>query len=208
MNAVLLRPAALEQQLSFENSIYLGKLADQDQHVFATLLGDDPAFVGLEAESFTSFRSLLSNLSAADAALLAYAKGMVEWQQRHRYCGICGSPNRIETGGFATICTNPGCAQRSFPRIDPAIIVLVTEGDRCLLGRHADWPPDRYSTIAGFVEPGESLEDAVAREVREESNIAVGETEYLGSQPWPFPGAIMIGFRATATSSSISLTDG
>ena len=103
---------------------------------------------------------------------------------------------------------NAACDHRSFPRIDPAIIVLVIDGERCLLGRQRSWPENRYSTIAGFVEPGESLEDAVGREVAEEANIRIARARYLGSQPWPFPNAMMIGFHADAVSREIRLNDG
>jgi NAD+ diphosphatase len=106
-------------------------------------------------------------------------------------------------------CSRAGCGAEVFPRLDPAIIVLVTdaEGERALLGRQASWPKDRYSTIAGFVEPGESLEDAVAREVDEETGVQVGDVEYVASQPWPFPSSLMLGFRAIARTSAITLRD-
>jgi NAD+ diphosphatase len=204
--AVLLAPAALEPSAKLTDSIYLGQL--DGQHLFASRLDEEPAARGLDTYLFSSFRAMMGNLSASDAALLAYAKGMVEWHQRHQHCSVCGAPNRMERAGFTAVCTNPSCSKHSFPRIDPAIIVLVTSGDDCLLGRQADWPAERYSTIAGFVEPGEALEDTVAREVREETNIEISSTHYMGSQPWPFPGAIMIGFRAIAASSAIALNDG
>ncbi len=105
-------------------------------------------------------------------------------------------------------CTRPECGQRGFPRLDPAIIVLVHRGDKCLLGRQGSWSEGRFSTIAGFVEPGESLEDAVRREVREETNVRIGACTYLASQPWPFPAALMIGFDAEAESERIVLNDG
>ena len=105
------------------------------------------------------------------------------------------------------ICTNESCATEFFPRVDPAIIVLITQGDRALLGRQAGWPAGRYSTIAGFVEPGESLEDAVRREVLEETGIVAGTTTYQSSQPWPFPRSLMLGFRAEALSTDIHLDD-
>ena len=107
-------------------------------------------------------------------------------------------------------CSRAGCGTEAFPRLDPAIIVLVTDagGERALLGRQASWPPDRYSTIAGFVEPGESLEDAVVREVEEETGVQVGDVEYVASQPWPFPSSLMLGFRAVARTDAITLRDG
>jgi NAD+ diphosphatase len=111
---------------------------------------------------------------------------------------VCGQPTRPTRSGHALQCCHPLTPHEFFPRIDPAIIVLVNDGDRVLLGRQASWPPGRYSTIAGFVEPGESLEDAVAREVQEETGVEVDEVHYQSSQPWPFPASLMLGFQATA----------
>ena len=115
-------------------------------------------------------------------------------------CGVCGAPNLPARAGHVMRCSREGCGTETFPRLDPAIIVLVTDaaGERALLGRQASWPPGRYSTIAGFVEPGESLEDAVVREVEEETGVHVGDVEYVSSQPWPFPSSLMLGFRAVA----------
>jgi NAD+ diphosphatase len=130
------------------------------------------------------------------------------WHEATLYCGKCGSASQPEAGGNTRRCCNPDCDKEIFPRTDPAIIVLVADGDRCLLGRQAGWPEGRYSTIAGFVEPGESLEDAVRREVYEETNIRVGAVHYHSSQPWPFPSALMLGFIAEAASVEIILNDG
>ena len=143
-------------------------------------------------------RPLAAILSAAESALLAYARGLSLWRSRQRFCGLCGNPTQSIRGGHVLRCTHPLTPHEFFPRIDPAIIVLVSAGDRALLGRQAGWPPRRYSTIAGFVEPGESLEDAVAREVQEETGVEVDEIHYQSSQPWPFPASLMLGFRATA----------
>ncbi len=201
---VLLERSALGAAWNPERAIYLGTLATR--HVFAVAL-DDPAKGGPDATAFDNHGRLLAMNSEADGALLAYAKGMVEWQQRHLHCGLCGSLNRPESGGFVMACTSSACGHRCFPRVDPAIIVLATRGDACLLGRQTSWPEGRFSTIAGFVEPGESMEDAVRREVAEETDIRIGAVEYLGSQPWPFPGAMMVGFHAEALSSAIHLND-
>jgi NAD+ diphosphatase len=133
---------------------------------------------------------------------------MVLWHGSQRFCGRCGSPSKTESGGNTRLCINGDCGIRIFPRVDPAIIVLVSDRERCLLGRQAGWPEGRYSTIAGFVEPGESLEDAVRREVFEETNIAVHEVRYHSSQPWPFPSSLMLGFTAEASSEAILLNDG
>jgi NAD+ diphosphatase len=188
-----------------EDAIFLGKL--DERFIFALALPDDadPSKTG-QAE-FVEVRQLIGQVDETDAGLLAYARAMVNWQQSHAYCSICGTRNRAIEGGFVMRCGDETCAKRSFPRLDPAIIVLVIDGALCLLGRQASWPEGRFSTIAGFVEPGESLEDAVRREVAEETNIAVGDCRYLASQPWPFPSALMIGFHAEANSQSIRLND-
>ena len=151
-----------------------------------------------EATALAELRPLAAILPAPESALLAYARGLSLWRARQRFCGVCGHPTRPIRAGHVLQCTNPQSHHEFFPRIDPAIIVLVSDGDRALLGRQASWPPGRYSTIAGFVEPGESLEDAVAREVQEETGVEVDEVRYQSSQPWPFPASLMLGFRATA----------
>ena len=165
------------------------------------VLIDLPAGSALESPSGTSFeelRPLSSRLPPDEAALLAYARALSIWRLRHRFCGICGAPTRSERAGHLMRCSNAQCAHEFFPRIDPAIIVLVTDGERALLGRQPSWPAGRYSTIAGFVEPGESLEDAVAREVREETGVEVTHVSDHSSQPWPFPSSLMLGFHALA----------
>jgi len=204
---VLLERHALGCGWRDEHAIYLGLL--RGQHVFAGALSQNEALPadGPDADSFADHGSLLAMADADAGAVLAYAKGMLEWQHRHRYCGQCGAVNRPEQGGFVAVCSNEACSNRAFPRVDPAIIVLVTQGERCLLGRQAGWPERRFSTIAGFVEPGESLEDAVRREVAEETNVMVGGVSYLGSQPWPFPSAMMVGFHAEGLSTGIVLND-
>jgi NAD+ diphosphatase len=145
---------------------------------------------------FEELRSVASLLPPQQAGLLAYARGLSIWRARHRFCGICGARLRPERAGHTLRCSAAHCAQEVFPRLDPAIIVLVSDGARALLGRQAGWPTGRYSTIAGFVEPGESLEDAVVREVFEETGVAVHDIRYHSSQPWPFPASLMVGFRA------------
>ena len=147
-------------------------------------------------------RPLTAQLPADEAGLLAYARALVISRARHRRCGVCGAPTVATRAGHCRVCSDPNCAQEYFPRIDPAIIVLVSDGERALLGRQASWPPRRYSTIAGFVEPGESLEDAVLREVAEETGVMVTEVRYHSSQPWPFPSSMMLGFQARAPAGS------
>lgn len=157
--------------------------------------------------TFEDLRTAGAFLPHDEAGLLAYARALILWRQRHRHCGSCGAPTRAECSGHVMKCTAPGCGAEHFPRLDPAIIVLVTDGERALLGRQAAWPPGRYSTIAGFVEPGESLEDAVVREVLEETGVHVQDAEYHSSQPWPFPSSLMIGFTARASDAAVPRAD-
>jgi NAD+ diphosphatase len=151
---------------------------------------------------FEELRGLATLLPAEEAGLLAYGRALGLWRARARHCGVCGAPTAPVRAGHCLLCTRPECAAEFFPRIDPAIIVLVSDGERALLGRQPDWPTRRYSTIAGFVEPGESLEDAVAREVFEETGVRLEALHYDSSQPWPFPSSLMLGFRARAAPGS------
>ena len=158
---------------------------------------------------FADLRQLAGRLERQEGALLAFARAMLFWHSRHRFCGLCGNPTRSEEAGHMRRCSDPGCHTMHFPRTDPAVIMLVTHGDRALLGRNKNFPvPGMYSTLAGFVEPGESLEDAVAREVREETAIEVAAVHYHSSQPWPFPANIMLGFYAEATTTEIAVDYG
>jgi NAD+ diphosphatase len=167
--------------------------------------GDDMAAAfGLPGARFEELRPLAPLLEETEASLLAYARAMSFWRARHRFCGVCGARNLPTRAGHVMHCSNDACGSDVFPRIDPAIIVLVTDGERALLGRQASWPAGRYSTIAGFVEPGESLEDAVARETLEETGVVVLESRYHSSQPWPFPSSLMLGFMASAAPGSLA----
>ncbi|HWA46414.1 MAG TPA: NAD(+) diphosphatase [Hypericibacter adhaerens] len=159
-----------------------------------------------EAGHFADIRSVGPLLGQEEGQLLAYARGLMHWHNRHRFCGVCGSPTRSEDAGHQRRCTNSACNTVHFPRTDPAVIMAVTDGERILLGRQASWPPGMRSVLAGFVEPGESLEEAVAREVKEEVGIEVEDVRYHSSQPWPFPASIMLGFNARALSTEIRLS--
>lgn len=154
---------------------------------------------------FEELRPLLTNLPADEASLLLSARALLYWRSRHRHCGVCGAPTTSRAAGHALRCSNPDCAAGFFPRIDPAVIVLVSDGPYALLGRQSSWPAGRYSALAGFVEAGESLEDTVAREVFEETATRVLESRYFASQPWPFPSSLMLGFHASAMRGPVEL---
>ena len=203
--AVLLEARALAP-LDPGAVILLGRL--QGATCFAIeVVGPEPPGLAADAE-FADLRMAGGFLSPDDAGLLAYARALVWWRHRHRRCGVCGAPTRAASGGHLMSCADALCAAEFFPRIDPAIIVLVTDGARALLGRQRSWPDGRYSTIAGFVEPGESLEDAVIREVREETGVEVAQPEYHSSQPWPFPSSLMVGFVVRASGTAVACPDG
>jgi NAD+ diphosphatase len=198
--ALLDNSAPQVRALADEQLVLLGWL-NGERLVLADLPADEP-FEPPAGTAFEELRPLTAVLRAQDAALMAYARALSTWRARHRRCGVCGSATVPTHAGHCLHCSNPACAQDFFPRIDPAIIVLVSDGERALLGRQHSWPARRYSTIAGFVEPGESLEDAVAREVREETGVTVSNVRYHSSQPWPFPSSLMLGFFASAAPGS------
>ncbi|MCG8469994.1 MAG: NAD(+) diphosphatase [Gemmatimonadetes bacterium] len=198
---------------SFEPVLLSGGAArslgsEEPDWVFLGLEGDRAIFAAeLEAGSagepplsdlgeFHDLHRVGAMLGRSEGSLLAYARAVVTWSRRHRFCGCCGHPTAPRDGGHVRRCANDSCGEDHFPRTDPAIIVLVSDGDRCLLGRKDIWPEGVYSTLAGFVEPGESLSEAVIREVHEESGIEVGNVRYRSSQPWPFPSSLMLGFHA------------
>ena len=166
---------------------------------------DDPLPLLPEAMGgFTDLRQVAGLLPPGEASVLAHARGIMHWRIKHRFCGVCGAPCTPRSAGHAMACT--ACNAQHFPRTDPAVIMLVVRGDRCLLGHSHRFPNvAMYSTLAGFVEPGESFEEAVRREVKEEAGIEVGEVLYHSSQPWPFPSSIMIGFHAEGLSDAITI---
>ncbi|HJQ58487.1 MAG TPA: NAD(+) diphosphatase [Vineibacter sp.] len=185
-----------------------------DHHIFLGYVEGTPYFaidvtgkdVPLkELGEFVDLRQVGALLFAREGSILAYARGMTYWHRRHKFCGICGSPTRMSKAGHERICTSEGCKTQHFPRTDPAVIMLVHHGDRCLLGRGKHFPRGMHSTLAGFVEPGESFEDAVVREVYEEVKVRAKNVRYHSSQPWPFPASVMIGFHAEAESTEIDV---
>ena len=150
----------------------------------------------LDVAQWVDLRRAAATWPAPVASAFAYARGMQHWHARNRHCGICGGAIAFERAGFVAHCGQ--CGNDHYPRVDPAVIVAVSDGERLLLGRQPGWPPRRWSVVAGFVEPGEAPEQTVVREVHEETGVRVRACRYLGAQPWPFPGALMLGFEALA----------
>lgn len=194
---------------SLEESIFLGQAGERCYFAvnIETADGNPPSELA-ETGRFWDLRAVGPLLSQDDGALLAYAKTITYWHGRNRFCGVCGKPNRIADGGHQRACTNPDCGAIHFPRTDPAIIVLVSSGGKCLLGRQAIWVERMYSVLAGFVEPGESAEAAVVREAFEEAGVRVKNINYHSSQPWPFPCSLMLGFTAEAEDDEVCPGDG
>ncbi|MFR9780732.1 NAD(+) diphosphatase [Micromonospora sp. MS34] len=190
-----------------DETVFLG--LDAGRALFAVDLSarlESEALALAGAAEAVDVRALVAGLGAAEAAVQAYAKGLLHWHRGQRYCGGCGAATQVRDGGHNRSCTGSGCGRLLFPRIEPAVIVLVEapgEPGRCLLARHRGAPEGSWSTLAGFVEVGESLEDAVRRELAEEAGVTVTGVAYQGSQAWPFPAGLMVGFRATAASEEI-----
>lgn len=156
-----------------------------------------------EDEVFVELRALLTRLGPRDAELAATARGLFSWHATHGFCARCGAESDVTQAGWQRVCRS--CGASHFPRTDPVVIMLITRGNSCLLGRSHGWPEGMYSCLAGFVEPGETLEAAVRREVHEESGVRVGPVRYLASQPWPFPASLMIGCHGLAESDEIEI---
>ena len=205
--AVLLtRTQAMELLVTTEVVVLLGE--DEGTAYFAAGVGARDTGLQERLSTLGEFRDLRDTaplLPAREAALLAHARAMMFWHQTHRYCGSCGSLTEVVEAGHSRRCTAERCNRSIYPRTDPAIIVAVSRGEHLLLGRKPEWPPGRFSTIAGFVEPGETLEEAVAREVKEETGVVCAGITYHSSQPWPFPSSIMLGFHAEAASEAITV---
>jgi NAD+ diphosphatase len=173
-------------------SVYLG---EADGVPYAAVRGERSLTVnGRPVDTWTGLREIGSDLGDLDAGLLVEAIGILEWHERNRFSPLTGAATTIERAGWVQ--RDPTTGTELFPRTDPAVIMLVHDGDRCVLGRQAVWPPGRFSVLAGFVEPGESAEAAVAREVLEEVGLRVTDVRYVASQPWPFPQSLMLGFTA------------
>lgn len=191
------------------DAVFLG--ADGAAGVFAVDLSDVDeldAVAAAGADAVTDVRSLFATLDPQDAATLAYARGMLHWARNQCFCGACGGPTEPRHAGHQRVCR--GCGKLLFPRIEPAVIMLVEAPGtprRCLLARHRGAAPNAYSTLAGFVEIGESFEDAVRRELDEEAGVRVTSVSYQASQAWPFPSGIMVGFRAVAASDVVAVDE-
>ncbi|MEV5768061.1 NAD(+) diphosphatase [Micromonospora sp. NPDC052213] len=191
-----------------DETAFLG-MGDDTSAVFAVDLSGLSEAAAVEAAgagAAVDVRALVGRLGPAEAAVQAYARGLLHWHRQQRFCGACGASTVARGGGHVRSCTGADCGRLLFPRIEPAVIVLVEAPgapDRCLLARHAGAREGAYSTLAGFVEVGESLEDAVRREMAEEAGVTVTDLTYVGSQAWPFPAGLMVGFRATAASEEV-----
>lgn len=183
------------------NAVLLG-LADGVAHVAVDRpdMAEPPP-----AAKFIDLRSIAPQLRDGEAGILAQAKSMIDWHRRHRFCAVCGHGSQPAEGGYVRHCTNPECKAHHFPRTDPVAIMLVVHGSDVLLGRQRQFVAGAYSALAGFIEPGETIEEAVAREIAEEAGITVGRVRYLASQPWPFPSSLMIGCVAEALTREITI---
>ena len=185
--------AELAMWTPIEDAATIGEFVDQSQQ-------PHPAWP--EAK-FVEIRGLMPSLTALEGECVATARALLGWHGTHRFCSNCGSPSALETSGWVRRC--PQCNTQHFPRTDPVVIMAITHGDNLLLGRGPSWPQGMYSLLAGFVEPGETIESAVRREVLEESRIAVGRVRYIASQPWPFPMSLMFGCHGEASSQNITI---
>jgi NAD+ diphosphatase len=176
-----------------EDATTIGQFVDQSQQVHPALPG----------AKFAEIRGLMPSLSRLDGEVVATGKALLQWHSAHRFCANCGAPSAVESSGWVRKC--PQCGTQHFPRTDPVVIMVIVHGDRLLLGRNPVWPERMYSLLAGFVEPGESIEAAVRREVFEESAIKVGPVRYVSAQPWPFPMSLMFGCYGEAMSDAITI---
>ena len=189
--------------------IYLGKRAQatEARYLFALDISDLPedglASKFSKQSYFAELREIGPRIDGRDGSVMAYARAMLYWHYRHIYCGRCGQKTTVQKLGHQRKCDSASCGEIHFPRTDPAVIMLVHDGERVLLGRQAIWPEGMYSTLAGFVEPGETIEHATAREVYEEVGIQVGDIRYQHSQPWPFPSSLMLGLHAKALTTEL-----
>ncbi len=212
LGARLLRLDGLDPVLADQpGTLSWGLLADAPEDadlVFLGMLDGKPRFAAVPPPGVSLRPSLahwrfLPLLMDEEAALYAGARSLVDWHMRHRFCAACGAGTVIAKGGWQRDCT--GCGANHFPRVDPVVIMLAHHDGAVLVGRQHGFPPGRYSALAGFVEPGESMEDAVRRELHEEAGLAIGAVRYVASQPWPFPSSLMIACMAEAETRDLTL---
>ena len=212
--ARLLKLDGIDPVIAPEGTLEWGSLADADPEaelVFLGLMADGracfaqvtPAIIGSVAPANPRLWAAMGALPPEDLAIYGGARSLVDWHARHRFCARCGAPTRLAKGGWQRTCTSEACKGEHFPRVDPVTIMTVECEGELLLGRQPRFPPRRYSALAGFVEPGESLEEAVRREVLEEAGVRVNTVRYVASQPWPFPSSIMIACHAFAEGKDI-----
>jgi NAD+ diphosphatase len=217
-------PTALDELRRAPGALALGwhhgapALDEGGSLAFCSARGDEPLFLGFDGRGRPCFSDIpagtepvhssahfapLGLLAEDDAPIFAAALSLANWHRRHGFCAVCGAPSRAARGGWSRHCDS--CGSDHFPRVDPVVIMLAEHDGRILLGRQPQYPPGRYSALAGFVEVGETLEAAVARELHEEAGIAVTDIVYIASQPWPFPSSLMIGCRATALGEELTI---
>lgn len=203
------RAALAEVGAGDENWVLLGQ-DDQGRACFAVDVSalEDAAAARLAGSAqYRDLRSSVHMMGMGDAGIMAQARSLIDWHNRHGFCAICGAPTAMMRGGVMRRCTDVMCAAQHFPRVDPVAIMLVVRDGKCLMGRQSHFPPGMYSALAGFIEPGETMEDAVRREVMEEAGVHVGRVDYVMSQPWPFPSSLMIGCVAEGLSEEITIDE-
>ncbi|NVK22408.1 MAG: NAD(+) diphosphatase [Kangiellaceae bacterium] len=194
------------EKIEAKHLIYLGKVEQQPFFSYR-LQSPSASLIANQNTEWLGLRQLFKQLEPQQAYLANVAIAIEHWHNTHQHCGYCGQPTFAQDSGFVRTCSNKDCAKQHFPRTDAAVICAITYQDQILLGRQANWPENRWSVIAGFVEPGESLEQAVAREALEEAGVTVNNIKYFASQPWPFPQSLMVGFTAEAQNEQITLKD-
>jgi NAD+ diphosphatase len=178
-------------------------LGIRDSHAYFAIDASAAETLADGSTTIMDARAVAAMIDGSEAAIVAEARSLIDWHARHRFCAQCGTPSVVASGGWMRNC--PNCKAHHFPRVDPVVIMLAVKGERCLLGRGLRRPGARFSCLAGFMEPGETPEEAVRREVMEESGIRVGRVRYLASQPWPFPSSLMMGFLCEALSEEITI---
>ena len=214
LSARLLRLDGIDPEEDGQGCLAWGSLAEaapDAELIFLGLEGGKPRFAAMpppgtaiDARSRTCWR-VLPYLTPDQVALYGAARSLIDWHARHRFCANCGSPTHMAKGGWQRNC--PSCSAQHFPRTDPVVIMLAEYGDSVLVGRQHGWPEGRFSALAGFLEPGESLEEAVARELFEEAGIRVDAVRYVASQPWPFPSSLMVACIGVARSTELTLDE-